>query len=117
MQSAWWLGNLTQSAGDFATTEETISPTELRSRWRQHVSDRTAWLAGQSDASLGDAVTGTVSGGLLQFRRGEVLLQLCGHGTHHRAQVVNIFRRLDERIPALDFVAWLRLGSPLPHPL
>jgi uncharacterized damage-inducible protein DinB len=113
----WWLWNLTRAAGEFSTTSETISPGELRSAWRAHVAERNAWLAGQGDAALGDVVEGKVPGGVLQFRRGEVLLQLCGHGTHHRAQVVNMFRQLGERIQALDFVAWIRLGSPLPHPL
>ncbi|NUQ49181.1 MAG: hypothetical protein HUU27_04585, partial [Phycisphaerae bacterium] len=50
----------------------------------------------------------TTPGRTLAVRMGESLLQLCGHGTHHRAQALNMLRHLGGRTPGLDLVTWLR---------
>jgi len=41
----------------------------------------------------------------------ESLLQLCCHGSHHRAQLVNMLRHSGLKIPAVDVVDWWR-GLP-----
>jgi uncharacterized damage-inducible protein DinB len=38
------------------------------------------------------------------FRLGDVVIQLGGHGTHHRAQALNMLRHLGAPTPALDYV-------------
>jgi uncharacterized damage-inducible protein DinB len=37
-----------------------------------------------------------------------MLLQLCYHATHHRAQAVNILRRLGTQAPELDYMMRIR---------
>ena len=39
---------------------------------------------------------------------GDSMIQLCGHGTHHRAQAVNMLRRLGTQPPDLEYVVWFR---------
>ncbi len=113
----WWMQNQVGATGEFTALPDTISAVDLRAAWRQHATDRAQWLATQTDASLREPVEGEIPGGRLRFRRGEICVQLCGHGTHHRAQVVNMFRQLGRQIVPLDFVAWIRLGSPQPAPV
>ncbi|MBL8889276.1 MAG: hypothetical protein JNL67_04810 [Planctomycetaceae bacterium] len=36
------------------------------------------------------------------------MLQLCGHATHHGAQILNMLRQLEVRPPAFDFIIWYR---------
>jgi len=47
----------------------------------------------------------------VRVRIEESLLQLCCHGTHHRAQLVNMLRHSGLKIPAVDVVDWWR-GLP-----
>ena len=35
---------------------------------------------------------------------GDTMLQIGGHGTHHRAQAVNMLRRLGRTAPPLDYI-------------
>lgn len=44
------------------------------------------------------------------FDRGivEALMQLCTHGTHHRAQLVNMLRQAGRQVPESDLIAWWR---------
>ena len=43
----------------------------------------------------------------LTFVLGDTMLQLCGHGTHHRAQALNMARRLGARVANLDYLDWV----------
>jgi uncharacterized damage-inducible protein DinB len=43
----------------------------------------------------------------LAFHLGESLLQLGVHGTHHRAQAINMLRQLGARTPPTDYLDWL----------
>ena len=50
------------------------------------------------------------------FTLGESMLQLCSHGTHHRAQIANMFRHVGAEVPALDYIAMKRdLRSSISH--
>ncbi len=48
----------------------------------------------------------------MRLEWGDILLQLGGHGTQHRAQVLNLMRRSGIDPPRLDYVHWIRLGAP-----
>jgi uncharacterized damage-inducible protein DinB len=47
-------------------------------------------------------------GSLFKAALGDMLLQLCYHATHHRAQAVNILRRLGTQAPELDYMMRIR---------
>lgn len=42
----------------------------------------------------------------LRFRVGESLLQLCGHATHHRAQLAAMIRAVGAEPPVLSYITW-----------
>lgn len=50
-------------------------------------------------------------GGLFRASLGDMLLQGCVHSIHHRAQAVNILRRLGAAAPELDYMMWVRQPS------
>jgi len=45
-------------------------------------------------------------GGLFSAALGDMMLQLCNHSTHHRAQAVNMIRRIGGSPPELDYMYW-----------
>jgi len=60
------------------------------------------------DALLREIVAEPVDGIRLYYRLGEIVLQVAGHGTHHRAQALNTLRRVGAKTPALDMIGWAR---------
>ncbi len=50
-------------------------------------------------------------GGMFTATLGEMMLQMCVHSTHHRAQAVNMIRRLGGRAPDMDYMYWIRLPA------
>jgi uncharacterized damage-inducible protein DinB len=113
----WWLHNFLSAPGDFESMPDEATCPAARAAWDTLLSERAPWLDTQSDESLQEVFEGRVNNAEFRFRYGEILLQLCGHGTHHRAQLVNMFRQLERPAPPVDFVVWLRHGAPVPPPL
>ncbi|MCC6360105.1 MAG: hypothetical protein IT450_15280, partial [Phycisphaerales bacterium] len=48
------------------------------------------------------------------FPLGVTMLQLCCHGTHHRAQCLNMLRHVGATAPPLDVAVLLREANPVP---
>jgi uncharacterized damage-inducible protein DinB len=69
---------------------------------------RAAFVVGLDDAGADRVVT--VRPGSIPFdiRVGESLLHLCCHGTHHRAQLVNMLRHSSRTVPGNDVTVWWR---------
>ncbi|UCE58790.1 MAG: DinB family protein [Phycisphaerales bacterium] len=85
--------------GDFPTVQS------LASHWRQTAADRDVFLDGLTDADLEqDCTFTTIEGKTYTFKLGYALLHVCNHGTHHRAQVVNMLRHLGVITPDLEFM-------------
>lgn len=66
-----------------------------------------AW---DSVLALADKPTETPLDQPFEMGRGfgrQTLLPLCTHGTHHRAQALNMLRHLEVPIPDLDLDTWL----------
>jgi len=104
----WWYDNWTAGPRPFAKLPETTSLAELKQRFAETATARNRYLDGLSDEQLQRAVAAEIRGTRLSFRLGESLLQLCGHGTHHRAQALNMLRRLGAETPGLDYILWFR---------
>lgn len=47
-------------------------------------------------------------GSLYATTLGDLLFQVCTHSMHHRAQVVNMLRRVGGKAPELDYIYWMR---------
>ena len=105
----WWYENWTIGPDSgFQDLPETTPVGELRSLYRGIGEQRNAYLERLNDDDLQRVVAAEVRPGVrLSFRLGESLLQLCGHGTHHRAQALNMLRQLGADLPELDYIVWL----------
>jgi len=71
--------------------------------------ERDAFLAELSDAALQASVTYRDSkGSLFSASLGQMMVQMCVHSTHHRAQAVNMIRRAGGQTPEVDYMVWVR---------
>jgi uncharacterized damage-inducible protein DinB len=90
----------------------------LRERWMATGRERDAYLDTLGPADVPRPVTyKNYTGELLTFPLGDLLLHTCNHGTHHRAQAVNMLRHLGAPPikPGLDYIFWrLQLGEAAP---
>lgn len=86
---------------------------ELSALFAETVANRNAYLQNLADADLERIATVEARPGLtLSCGIGESMLQLCGHGTHHRAQALNMLRHLGAEVPPLDYYDWLHARDP-----
>lgn len=101
-----WSGN---PPPGFEVAPESTSLAELRTQFEQTRSKRDGFVQQQNADSMHQATEARFRPELkATFRLGETMLQLCGHGTHHRAQAVNMLRRLGAKPPELDYMMWVR---------
>lgn len=104
----WWLGNWAADRAPFPRDEPSQSLPAMREQYAKLAGERNQFIEGL-DAESADRVVYVTAGGPDScFRVTESLVQLCGHGTHHRAQCSNMLRKLGITIGWLDIVQWLR---------
>ena len=109
----WWYRNWTEGPSSHTKLDAGLPFADFVSTWQQTAARRDAWLAQKNSADFASEVTAAPGGARVNFRLGESVLQLCEHGTHHRAQAINMLRRLGQKIPASDYVVWVRgVGAP-----
>ena len=79
---------------------------------RDMVAARAGKVGCPGEESRDRVEAGTVRqfGGVERFRIIESLVQICAHGTHHRAQLINMLRHSGVTAPALDYGAWVPSG-------
>ena len=105
---AWWWNNWTQGPSAMEKLPNTTSFHELQQRWAELQAKRRPFIEAISEATCRRVVRGNAGGPELQFPLVESMIQLCGHGTHHRAQLVNMLRHSELKPPAIDYVVMLR---------
>ena len=110
----WWFENWTLGPGRLFPPSDTRLPVaELTALFDETRTARDRFLDGLTDADLLRPTTATPRPGVHRtFPLGVTMLQLCCHGTHHRAQVLNMFRQLGAPVPALDYISMLREQRP-----
>lgn len=102
----WWCKNW-KGQRELPKLPDTTSMAELRAAWAETAAQRSAYVAALADEDLQRVVGACVRRDLrLDFRLGETMLELCAHGTHHRAQALNMLRQLGAATPGLDFYNW-----------
>ncbi len=109
----WWFDNWHNGGVyKFEQVQPDTTLRQLRDVYQETIDNRNSDFAGLSDDDVDRTVTATPSEGqTYTFTLGESMLQLCCHGTHHRAQMVNMFRHVEAQVPKLDFVAMKRQGA------
>lgn len=77
--------------------------------WRR----RDAFFATIADADLPQKrIYRDSYGSLYATTLGDLIVQICTHSLHHRAQVVNMLRRVGAKPPELDYIYWMRRPEP-----
>lgn len=106
----WWYENWVRGPQpEFRALPASTTIAELGALFQETARNRYALLAQATDTDLQRVVGAYVRPDLqLRFRLGESMLQLCGHGTQHRAQALNMLRHLGVDVPLLDLVVWAR---------
>lgn len=111
----WWLANWAGQQAAFPRAEES-SLDALDQLFDQTASRREDLLFSMSPADLTRMVEARPRPGVVRrFPIGVTMLQLCCHGTHHRAQALNMLRRLGVEPPVLDYVIMLRQAAKQHH--
>jgi uncharacterized damage-inducible protein DinB len=107
----WWLENWTSGEPRaFQQLPVTTTVAELSERYRACAATRNAFLDGIEPARLSEETRATPDGKkFFSITIGDAMLQLCGHGTHHRAQCSNMLRQIGNASPQLGLARWLRL--------
>ena len=110
----WWLKNWHEADDcSFPSGEPPRSAAELLSLFQETSQSRNAFIAQLDDVAAAKIAAVQAGGPTIKFRVTESLLQLCCHGTHHRAQCLNMLRHMDvsHQSPdarGIDFIYWLQ---------
>jgi uncharacterized damage-inducible protein DinB len=109
-ESVWvsrWQGKVETPWPD---EEQRVSVEAIAARFEPVYAARNIFLATQQDADLSrDVIYRDSKGSLFQARLGDMMTQMLVHSTHHRAQLVNMLRRLGvDPPPELDYMMWRR---------
>lgn len=105
-----WLQRWRQKADTpWPSEEERIEPAALRKRLEMNSRERAGFLAGLTTQDLDRTqVYRDSRGGLFSASLRDMILQGFLHSHHHRAQAVNMLRRLGVGLVELDYVMSLR---------
>lgn len=100
----WWMDNWLLGPGNlFPEMDERTTLHELRILFGETSRMRNLYLSRLTDSDLQKTVIAHPRPGVTRtFSLGETMLQLCTHGTHHRAQALNMLRHVGATVPALD---------------
>ncbi len=112
----WWHTNWTKGpAGAFPEADETVTFADLAKRFAAAWAARDRFVGTLKDGDMTRPVTVKPRPDLtLEFPLDVSLVQLCGHATQHRAQMLNMLRHVGVPPPGLDLVLWLRDSEPRP---
>lgn len=108
-EHVWLQRSMGQSETPWVDEDEAVDVQTIRSRFEAMWRERDAFLRTLSDADLSrPQVYRDSRGSRFQATLGEMLLQMYLHSTHHRAQIVNMLRRLGTDPLELDYMCWVR---------
>jgi len=107
----WWLQNwIGEAAVGFPKPSKTNTIDRLRDRFNETAQRRNALIESlRSDDELKRIVEAKPAADrTIRFPLGVTMLQLCTHGTHHRAQVFNMLKRVGGTVPGNDLILMTR---------
>ncbi len=81
---------------------------EMSARFEEIYAESLARIAKLDNNSAQQVIMAMPGGVPMKLRVVEALVQLCCHGTHHRAQLVNMLRHIGRPVPPSDLIAWWR---------
>jgi uncharacterized damage-inducible protein DinB len=111
----WWLKNWTLGPSQLERAPASTTVADLRSQWSQTILERNRFLDSLDGESTQRVVTALVGPMSVRVPVIESFLQLFGHGTHHRAQLINMMRHTGITAPGCDYSLWMREASLRPE--
>jgi len=103
----FWLANW-RDGEPFTRTADGASLVQLRHSWAEAAKQRNVLVASLDAAGANRVIAISFGGPAMKFRVAESMLQICVHGTHHRAQLINMLRSSGVAPPAFDLAVWLK---------
>ena len=104
-ESVWFQRWQGKAETPWPDESERVGIAALAERFRDTWKRRTAWLDTLPNAKLAESVVYRDSkGSRFSTTLGDMMLQMCLHSHHHRAQTVNMIRRLGAAAPELDYM-------------
>lgn len=109
----WWVENWTLGPErDFPELPDNLPIAELIARIAETRTNRNAVLEKASETDLMKFVEVRPAANIVKhFQINVSMLQMCCHGTHHRAQAINMLRHVGGEVPAVDVVVKMREES------
>ena len=104
---AGWI-NIIKGGPDNRQPLGSLEVADLAARSESVASEIAEHVAGLDSSAAQQEVTASPGGIPLKLRVIEALVQLCCHGTHHRAQLVNMLRHIDRPVSSIDLITWWR---------
>jgi len=109
----WWNSNWTQGPSPFPHSASALSIAELRAQWSELSSLRNPYLAQLDEHSAATVLEISFAAGpAVRLATADTVCQICVHGIHHRAQVVNLLRQVDAPSGNIDLLYALAELSP-----
>jgi uncharacterized damage-inducible protein DinB len=107
----FWLNNWTTGKRNFVHSPPDISIDVIETQLSEVRAVRHRFLEECTDADSHRILQACFGGPIFHAQVIETCLQLLGHGTHHRAQLVNMLRRSGHTPASVDYVVWLRSNA------
>jgi uncharacterized damage-inducible protein DinB len=104
----WWLSIWSNSADSFPKYDQAESLELIQQTWNGIAQHRNEIVQSLDANSAQRIVVAQTPKFKMPLRVIESMTQLCCHGTHHRAQLINMLRQVGIQTPALDYIVWLR---------
>ena len=101
----WWVLNWTHEEPQPFPQSPADTPVEaILQTWQDNANKRNEFLTGLKEQDAYREIVVSFGGPPFRFQVGESSLQLTMHGTHHRAQIVNMLRHVGAPIGDIDLL-------------
>ena len=104
----WWINNWVDGPGEFPTSPEDTPIQAIREEWTELRKKRDRYVATLDEETGQKVLQIRPAGSLTNCYAGESALHLALHGTHHRAQVVNMVKRSGGEVRDIDLLYSLK---------
>jgi uncharacterized damage-inducible protein DinB len=104
----FWSTNWIEGKNRFENLPTATSVHQVCEWWNQVINSRNQFLQKQDETSATRVLLASFGGPEFAVAMIESMVQVCCHGTHHRAQLANMLRHSGHQVPAIDYVVWVR---------
>ena len=100
----WWIHNWTVGPSTFPISPANTPISQLYDEWKSLAGKRNEFIKTVDQAESQRVVEVLAGGPPTRFRVGESIVHLAIHGTHHRAQIINMCRHVEAPWSNIDLL-------------